>query len=526
MDSRRVLLAMLLSVGALIFLFHLGGRDLWDPDETRYAVIAREMRENGNWILLHLNGEVYAEKPPLFFWLVNLSTSLFGSTEFANRLPSALAGWVTILVTFILGERLFNVKAGFLSGLVLATSFFFPQISRWMMLDSLLSLFFLLTLFFFYLGYDEERKRRRYYLLAGLSMGLGVLTKGPVAYLPVLIFFIFACLDSNLGRFWTKDLLQGCLLSLFIVLIWWIPACLVGGKSYVHWILYKQAAGTYFEGGKHFHPKPLYFYFIRFPVEFLPWAAFLPAAFVFGLGGPGEKKKGFLFLCIWFILTFLFFTFSRGKKDNYLLPLYPASAMLVGSSWDGDKKGFLFGHILLASLFLVSLVFCLSGLPKKFYPLLLRYHSLGVFILCYLSAGSLISLYFVLKSKKWPAFAALVAAFAFFHLHAAHILHAKFNEERSMRSFSERIVKGMIAGDDLKTYSFKSNGLIYYTGKLYIEEIVSKERLLEVLHSLPRVFIVFQKEVFDRIGKETGMEIQPLAQARVSHWNYVLISNR
>src|SRR4030043_1407466 len=164
-SDRKLFLIFLLIAGTLIFLFNLGGRDLWDPDEARYAVVAREMRESGNWILPHLNGTIYAEKPPLYFWLVNLSVFFLGEdSEFANRLPSALAGLITILITFLFGERLFNARVGFLSGLVLATCFFFPQISRWMMLDSLFTLLFLLTLYCFYLGYEKEEGRRKYYL--------------------------------------------------------------------------------------------------------------------------------------------------------------------------------------------------------------------------------------------------------------------------------------------------------------------------------------------------------------------------
>ncbi len=79
-------LSILLAMGVLFFLFRVGERDLWDPDETRYALVAREMRESGDWILPHLDGSVYAEKPPLFFWLVNLSTFFQGeNNELTNR---------------------------------------------------------------------------------------------------------------------------------------------------------------------------------------------------------------------------------------------------------------------------------------------------------------------------------------------------------------------------------------------------------------------------------------------------------
>ncbi len=114
MEVRTRYLFIILGIGTLLFLFNLGGRDLWEPDETRYAVIAREMRETGDWILPHLNGKIHAEKPPLFFWLVNFSTFFIGeNSEFANRLPSALAGLITLLVIFVFGERVFNPRVGF-----------------------------------------------------------------------------------------------------------------------------------------------------------------------------------------------------------------------------------------------------------------------------------------------------------------------------------------------------------------------------------------------------------------------------
>jgi len=187
MDLKKKYFLILVFLGGLVFLNNLGARDLWEPDETRYAVVAREMKETGDWIVPRLNGVVYSEKPPLFFWLVNGSTLLLGDNEFANRLPSALAGLVIVLVTFFFGARLFNLRTGFLTSLVLLTGFFLPQISRWVMLDSLFTMFFLFSLFHLYHGYKYEERRRVHYLVAGGFIGLGVLTKGPIAYLPVLI---------------------------------------------------------------------------------------------------------------------------------------------------------------------------------------------------------------------------------------------------------------------------------------------------------------------------------------------------
>lgn len=538
MEVRTRYLLILLAVGTLLFLFNLGGRELWEPDESRYAVVAREMRETGNWILPHLNGEIYAEKPPLFFWLVNLSTFFLGeNSELANRLPSALAGLITLLVTFLFGERLFHPGVGFLSAMILGTSFLFLQLSRWMMLDSLVTLFFLLTLYYFYLGFEKEENRRKNYLLAGLFMGFGILTKGPLAFLALPIFFVFSLIQKNLRGFWCRELLRGFLLSAIIALIWWIPACWVGGKDYIHWLLYKQAVGTYVEGGTHFHPEPFYFYFVRFPAEFVPWIVFLPTSFIFGLRKEFARRKEFLFLTVWFSFLFLFFTLSVGKKDNYLLPLYPATAMMVGSLWnlgfesEKGRKGFLVGLLLLTFLFFAGMVLLLSDIPQrlfrqKIYVEIAPYRAFGFFVFAYLSAGSFLSLLLFFKKKKQAAFISLMITCVFFYLHLSYFIPPKLNPWRSTKAFSERILKRMGPGDDLKTYGLESNGLIYYTRRVYIENVQSKDRFLEVLNSPQRVYLVTYQDVFDILQKETGVEIHPIDQGKVGRWKYVLISNR
>jgi 4-amino-4-deoxy-L-arabinose transferase-like glycosyltransferase len=284
------------------------------------------------------------------------------------------------------------------------------------------------------------------------------------------------------------------------------------------------------EGGRHFHAEPSYFYFIRFPVEFFPWIVFLPTAFILGLRKEFGNRKEFLFLSIWFFFIFLFFTLSKGKKDNYLLPLYPAAALMVGNLWDHvfqseeGRKGFLSGLLLLTLLFFAASVLFLSKIPQRSYPALMDYHSLGLSVLCYVSVGSFFSLVFFIKKRKWASFISLMTAFALFHLHLCFLL-PQFDPQRSAKAFSEKILKRMEAGDELKTYSLKSNGLLYYTKKPYIESIQSRERFFEIFRSSQRVFVVIYPEALTNLKKETGIELCPLEQMKVANWKYVLISN-
>ena len=119
---------------------------------------------------------------------------------------------------------------------------------------------------------------------------------------------------------------------------------------------------------RHFHPEPFFFYFPRFAVEFIPWIVFLPTAFVFAFRKEeGPRRKELLFLSVWFIFVFVFFTLIKGKKDNYILPLYPAAAILLGWFWDrlilsqAREKGVIAGLLLLTCLILVAFVLFLVG---------------------------------------------------------------------------------------------------------------------------------------------------------------------
>jgi len=522
LNSKKFFFAFLLSVGTLIFLFNLGGRDLWEPDETRYAVVAREMRETGNWILPHLNGKIYAEKPPLVFWLVNFSVFFLGEdSELANRLPSALAGFLTMVLTFLFGQRLFNARAGFFSALILSTCFLFPQLSRWMMMDSLFTLFFLLTLFYFHRGYEEHEKRQKYYFLAGFFIGFGVLTKGPIAYLPIPILLFYSLIQKELKKAWNLDLLYCFLISVGLVFIWLMPACWIGGEAYRDKIFFGQTLGRLIEGGKHFHAKPFFFYFIRFPLEFFPWTIFLPAVFVFALKDVKSRNK--IFLPVWFITVFLFFTLSKGKKDNYILPLYPAAALLVGALWDSELdsnkryKKLLAGLIFLTSLFLMIFVLALLGIPNRLYPAIEPYHLLTLGIVSYLFAGSLLSTLFFMKRRGWASLICLAMTFTFFHLHLSYALPQKLNEQRSMRPFSERILKRMEKGDELKVVFFRPTGLYYYTRRPFTEEIWDQCRFEKVLKSSNRVYFVIQKRDLDQLKKDLKIEIYPIDQGKIGH---------
>lgn len=183
--------ALLLGLCFVIYFVNLGQWDLWNPDEPRYAQVSREMVNGGDWILMHRNGAIYTDKPPLFFWIIALSSFLWqGLTPFSVRFPSALFGTLTVLLTFFIGKRLYSSRTGFLSGLILATSVQFAYLSIRGNIDTTLTFFTTASILCFLQWYQRrqegeassERMRGLSFYGYYVGMALATLAKGPVGF--------------------------------------------------------------------------------------------------------------------------------------------------------------------------------------------------------------------------------------------------------------------------------------------------------------------------------------------------------
>ena len=330
---RRDLLVLAV-LAALTFLPGLGRRDLWNPDEARYAEVAREMLHLGEYAVPHLNGEVYTQKPPLLFWLAALFGALrSGVDETAARLPVALSAIGAILLVYLIGERLFGRRAGWLAAAAFGTSFKVLWQGRFGQIDMLLVALVVLGVWFWVRGFTEGRPRL--YLLFFLCAGLATLAKGPVGLLPPLLSILaFLALTKNWPEMKRLGVGRGLLLWAAVVLAWLVPAGLGGGAEYLQQIVFKQNVTRYADPWHHF--QPWYYYLTVIPPEFFPWSFFLPTAIVVGRRRLTEERdrQGFLFALCWVVVTVLFFSVSPAKRDVYILTMYPAMGLLVGAALD------------------------------------------------------------------------------------------------------------------------------------------------------------------------------------------------
>jgi len=310
-------------------LLFLGSRDFWAPVEPRYAEIARVMFMKGEWIVPTVNGDLYTDKPILFFWLVLIFSKLAGSVnEWTVRLPAALGALGVVFATYKLGKDFFGPRIGFMAALVLATSVRVILEARWAHVDMLFTFFLLLSMLFAARAILRTEKRHEM-IPAYIFMALATLTKGLIGVvLPALVLVSFVAVRRDWRLLAEARLPLGIPLFLLVAAPWfYLVDQATGGKwlgdfIYIHHIRrFADPLG---------HREPFYYYFTTLPVDLLPWTIFaLPALFAYKPSKKLFAEPQLLFFTLWFLVIFLFFTLSSSKRDLYLLPLLPVAALFV-----------------------------------------------------------------------------------------------------------------------------------------------------------------------------------------------------
>jgi 4-amino-4-deoxy-L-arabinose transferase-like glycosyltransferase len=540
-DSRPwISISILLGLCFILYFVNLGRWDLWTPDEPRYAEVSREMITGGDWVLMHRNGQIYADKPPLFFWAVALSSFLWqGFSSFSVRFPSALFGTLTVLLTFLAGKRLFSTRTGLLSGLVLATSTEFVQLSTRGNIDATLAFFTTAALFSFLHWYQQSREKESLGTMKGLSfygyyggMALATLTKGPVGFiLPLFIPLVFLVIQRDWKRIRAMRLLPGLFLFAVITLSWYLPAVLKGGKSYLNETLMSQSLERFVKRAPHI--KPIYYYLYQFPMDFLPWVFFLPAAIVSILSRKRmEQEKTSLFLLVWMIFIFIFFSLSKGKRALYLLPLFPAASLMIGKLWDDlsrdriqqiRREWISFALYGMMSLSLIGGA-VLPWIVSAKFPTYLLY-SLPVALLW---VGGGVGLFFLGRLRYYGAVFFLIvgmAAGGFFY--TLRVIFPLMNPHKSARFICQEITSRIQPGERLAIYRVEAGPYNFYTGIVPILELVNAEDLIRFLKSPGRVFCLMRSRDFRQFQIVEGRpEVQVIARRGEEDSDFILISNQ
>lgn len=536
-DSLGGNLTFIVILASLVFFLNLNGWDLWNPDEPRYAQVAKEMRETGEWILPHLNSEVYPEKPPLFFWLIAFFSFFTGKVdEISARLPPAISALGCILLTFFIGKKLFNQRAGFFSALTLLTSVEFFWLGRRGNIDMTLSLWIVLALTFFLLGLEERKRPRIFYLIPYIFMGIGVLTKGPVGFLlPFLTIVIYLVVTKNFRHFKKLELPWGLVIFAVIVLAWLVPACIEGGETYTRQILFRQNLERFADAWT--HQRPFYYYFEVFPAGFIPAIVFLPGAIWWGFSqNQREKRLWFYFPFIWFLTVFIFFSLSASKRELYLLPLYPAASLLVGSflsaSFGSVNSGGMVSKFLLIPFYFLGGAFIVGGIGMGFLPffktpltgIVSFFPHLFIFLLLFLLGGFLII--FQIRGKNLTAsFLFLTFIMVFSFLGAIGVVLPSLNPLKSAKPLCQTIVRHLPPGKELVAYGIKVAPFNFYTGWNKIRELESEEELKVEFNSPSVGLILLGENNFLKFQKKSLIpaNIAIIDKRKIGHRSFILL---
>lgn len=334
-------LLLLLVVMGIPFLQYLGRLPLIDPDEGRYAQIPREMLERGDLITPTLNHVLYFEKPPLLYWINALSLKLFGLNEFAARLPSALSGLLTVLITYLVARRLYERRTALLAAVILGTCTGFVLQSRIILTDMLLTCCLTAALGAFVVAAQREGRRGSplpWYLFY-LFSALAVLTKGLIGIVfPAGIIFFYLLLGNRWHLLARMRIGTGTLLFLAVAAPWFVVVSLRNPDFARFFFIHEHFER--FTSTVHGRYQPFWFFVPVLIGTMLPWSFFIPGALAKGWRERGHQGGGAgIFLLIWSVLIFLFFTKSNSKLIPYLLPIFPPLAILIAHRINGMLEG-------------------------------------------------------------------------------------------------------------------------------------------------------------------------------------------
>ncbi|HHT9116999.1 MAG TPA: ArnT family glycosyltransferase [Candidatus Hypogeohydataceae bacterium YC38] len=497
-SSKEGFLPFLLAILCLaLYLPNLGGRDFWSGRETLYAQVARETLWEGHWFALHYNGEVYCNKPPLYFWFIALLSMPFGDvTPFSLRLPLALSALGTVLVVFYLGKSLFSVRTGFLAGVILASS---PQFQKYACvgkLEMLLTFFIASSIAAFYYGLNSTVNKKKYFLWGWLLMALAILTKGLGFLLIPPVILLHLASRRELHRLKETELLLGSILILALMMVWLLPAYIQGGPYYIQGLL----------GHFEFHLKqtPRYikpfYYLCEVFVGLLPWTLLLPAFFFYLRKATAEKREGLRLPFLWFAAMFIIFCILLSKKSRYVLTLYPAVALMLACLWDTyiEKASPFWPKIKVVPVVVISLS---SGVLME----LIASGALSTPTLKGLVAFSFTALgviiWLALRASQYRViFLSLFLVITSFEMTYMRLSLPRESNAGIERAVCEEILRVMESGSSLAVYNFAffNPDYVFYT-KTRVRQLSSEEGLTSFFTSEGRAYCLLSEGDYQKI---------------------------
>jgi 4-amino-4-deoxy-L-arabinose transferase-like glycosyltransferase len=482
-SDRRHDLSRLIAVAALLFLIQLGARDLWNPNEPIYGQAVAEMSESGEWLIPTVNGEVFAEKPILYFWLARATGAVAGVDELTLRIPSAVSGLVGVVLLYMLVLPYAGRSRARIASALFISTFIVYWTARSVQMDLLVSVTTLGVLLAVTRVIDHGASPRVGWSLAGLAAGLGLLAKGPVGLIvPALVLVVYLAATRRLGTLRWRDLALAAIVCLATAGPWFALLAIRGEWEFLHEVLWRQNVARFIDPWD--HQEPWWYYLKYLWIDMAPWAVLLPLA----IGLPGrdaDEARLDRLTWAWVVSIVVFFSLSASKRSPYILPVAPAVAILAAAPVERlicgtlDRARETAVRTMLAlsgGLFLAS-AFYVSGWVIDAYP---EIELPGRSLTLLAAAGGVALLAGTMLWNRWPmaapsAFAATLLAL---YLVAGAWALPAANAYKSARPFCIKVRSLVGSEAPLRSYRFwRWRASYQYYSDRTIENIDSPEEL-------------------------------------------------
>lgn len=467
------------------------------------------------WVVPTVNGELYTDKPILYFWLALIISKLAGSVnEWTVRLPAALGAIGLVLTTYKIGKDFFNPRVGLIGAAVLATSARVIWEGRWAHLDTLFAFFLTLSMYFAARAV-LNRKNRHQFLLAYVFMALATLTKGLIGVvLPGLVLVLFVLIKRDWGLLREARLPSGVGLFLLIAAPWFVLVSHASGGRWLADFIYLHHIQRYTAGLG--HRQPVYYYLTTLPLDFLPWTFFcVPALFSYDVDYKSLRQPARLFFSLWFLAVLVFFTASDTKRDLYLLPLFPPLALFVGNYLEDLTRGALPRQQLFRNV--VGIGFTILGVACFAAPMVAWFMRREVFypvlpFALVMAAGCLWIAHAAWKQSPRAAAMATCVTMAAGVVAASITLLPFADRFKSPRPVANEIVRRIPAAAPLYIFADTMDDYNFYTGRAVIPVVRDAAALDQLRRQASSGYVLIKEKDLIQVKP---VETEPLEMIEV-----------
>jgi 4-amino-4-deoxy-L-arabinose transferase-like glycosyltransferase len=524
--KRRVYdVAVLLVLASLFFFFGAGKIALLGPDEPRYAEVAREMFVSGDYISTRLCGCLWFEKPVLFYWLAAASYQLFGVSEFAARFASGFAATLTMLALYFALSRTMSSQFARLASLALITSAIFIAYSHAATPDMALTMAMTIAILAGFLATKAKgRAASGFMVLCFATMGFGFLAKGLVGIVLVTAILLTYLAIAGRLRFLRWRYLPIWMMAFFVIAAtWYVPVTLKHGWQFINEFFIEHHFRRYLTN-TYGHPQPIYFFVFIAVAGVLPWTFFLiPAiARLRSLNPRASERDSLLTLAwIWFFIPLIFFSLSSSKLPGYLLPVFPALAIILGAELErflnGERRRFLTISAWLTAVTMVGLATGFIWYLKKAGVQFIGGQTL-FFTLPVLFAALVVGA--IAKEKMREAIACVALVVVSLVVGSVTVLFPNLNDEISLKRLSLEAASALRPDEKIGFYILKEFAPVFYaqgrvvcgTGEGDVLNALREDKLVPPLEIYPSIIFITRERWIEGLKKDQRFRVEFIAQ--------------